>query len=419
VATAQGGRVPGIASIDEVLAEVLTPGQDIVIGQGSGAPAALVAALPRHLDALQGSRLLIGWVLGDFPDLPGVEITTFFPSGRFGSRDGLAAAGALYQRCSLHALASDLHTGARPVDVALAQASRAAAGRHSLGWTVDYVSAAVDRATAVVLEVGDQVPWTGPRTLVPTEADVRLVATSGRPLPQLAQPAVRGRLGEHVAAWIPDGATIELGLGRWVAQVTTALAHRRGLRIHSGLIGDWVLALGRNGALDRGLPIVGTAATASATLHAALADSPFLDLAPAYLTHAPDVLAALPTFRAVNSVLEVDLLGRANSEVGSGGRIGGIGGLADFAAGAAANPDGLSIIALNATAGTRSRIVPRLADDRMSLTAEHVDVVVTEHGSADLRGVPPAQRARLLIDIAAPEHRSPLAKSLQHHNIQL
>lgn len=399
--------------VDDALAEVLAPGQDIVVGQGFGSPTAVLEALPRHLAALQGSRLLVGWVLGGFPDLPGVEIATFFPSGPFGTRDGLAAAGARYERSSLYGLARDLRSGARRVDVAIAQAAPPSAGRYSLGWTVDYIAAAAERADAVVLEVDAHVPRTGPRSLVPPDAHVVAVPVPPSALAPPAGPAVAGPLGANVAAWVPDGATLELGLGRWVGEVVAALAARRGLHIHTGLVGEWTLELLARGALDPATPIVATAAVSSAPLAEALATTSSIALAPAYETHDPGVLAALPAFRAVNSVLEVDLTGRANTEVGTGGRLGGVGGLPDFAAGAAANPDGLSIIALTATAGARSRIVARLPEDRVSLPAEHVDVVVTEHGSADLRGVPPQDRAPLLIRVAAPEHRAALADAVR------
>jgi acyl-CoA hydrolase len=157
------------------------------------------------------------------------------------------------------------------------------------------------------------------------------------------------------------------------------------------LVGDWVFAL----ELDA--PPVATAAMGSRALYDRLPA-----LAPADETHAPETLARLEGFRAINAVLGVDLQGRATSEV-AGARRGGIGGLPDFARAAHRHPDGLSIIAVRA-----DRIVERV--ERVSLEA--IDVVVTEHGSADLRGRDPAERARALIAIAAPERRPALEQEL-------
>ncbi len=392
--------MPG--AVDDVLAGVLRPGQDIVIGQARGAPVHLIQALPRHLDRLQGSRLLVGMLPPDFPELPGVEIVTFFPSGPLGSADRLAARNARYLRCSLYELAAGLRCGTIPVDVTLAQATPPRSGRCSLGLAVDFAAPAAERADAVVLEVRPGLPWTGPRSTVAVTGRVLLVEASGAGPAGAPATGEAGPLGRNLVEWIPDGATLELGMGGWASGFVTELTRRRGLRLHTGLLGDWLLDLMRAGALDPAAPLTATAAGGSASLLRALDGA--ADLAPADVTHAPDTLRGLPGFRAVNSVLEVDLMGRANSETGHGGRLGGIGGLADFARGASANPDGLSILALSATSRGRSRIVPRL-EGPVSLPAEAVEVVVTEYGSADLRD---GDTAAALISIAAPEHRRSL-----------
>src|SRR4051812_3313142 len=104
--------------VDDALAGVLVPGQTVVLGQGPGTPRTLVEALPRHLDRLVGSRLLVGMVDRDFPLLPGVEVETFFPSGALGTVAGLSAHSARYLRVPLYELARDLRDGRYPVDVA-------------------------------------------------------------------------------------------------------------------------------------------------------------------------------------------------------------------------------------------------------------------------------------------------------------
>ena len=127
-------------------------------------------------------------------------------------------------------------------------------------------------------------------------------------------------------------------------------------------------------------------------------------------THAPDELASLSRFIAINAAIEVDLSGSVNAETVGAAYVGGLGGLPDFAVGAKRSNGGLSIIALPSTArrGTLSRIVPRLAG-AASIDASLVDLVITEWGVATLRGATPDERARRLIAIAHPEWRERLA----------
>ena len=105
-------------------------------------------------------------------------------------------------------------------------------------------------------------------------------------------------------------------------------------------------------------------------------------------------------------------MGRANAEVRNGRRVSSTGGLGDFARAGAYVPGARSVIALAATAdgGAASRVVPRL--DAVTLTADLADIVVTEHGSAVLRGKRPRERAEAMIAIADPRHRDWLADSL-------
>jgi len=131
------------------------------------------------------------------------------------------------------------------------------------------------------------------------------------------------------------------------------------------------------------------------------------------MTHDLRTLAALPRFRAVNSALAVDLWGQANLETADGQAVSGAGGAPDFARGARVSQGGLSIVALPASHGrpAQSRIVPLLDDGIVSLSRNDVDVVVTEHGTADLRGLCVHGRAEALIAIAAPAFRPALEQA--------
>jgi acetyl-CoA hydrolase len=157
--------------------------------------------------------------------------------------------------------------------------------------------------------------------------------------------------------------------------------------------------------VDRAHPLIATSAAGTGGFYAWLDASGRVELLPADRSHDPTVVGELPLLRAVNSVFEVDLAGNVNCEIGRGGRRGGVAGLHDFAVVAAAREDALSIVALSATVQGESRIVLHLDGPAVSLPPNSVDVIVTEHGSADLRGLGPDERAQALIAIAAPEHR--------------
>jgi acyl-CoA hydrolase len=397
------------------LADVLEPGQQIVIGQGYGAPQRLIDALGTHPERLRGSTVFVGMLLGGFPSLPGAEIDTFYPSGPFGRAEALGRGGARYVRRSLYEVAQAYRDGSIGVDVVFAQATPARDGRHSLGVTVDYVGPAADRAGAVVLETGPSVPWTGPASSIVAEPGRVLEVACGAQARTVERipTAADERLADHVAAWIPDGATVQVGMAGWVSPLADRLASRTGLRLHTGLLGDWVMRLMASGALDPSARIVATAAGGSEALYRWLDGHSRVQLAPADVTHDPATLRGLPRFHAVNSVLEVDLHGHLNAEFGFDNRRGGIAGLRDYASAAAEAVDGLSIIALSAASRHGSRIVVRLTPERCSLDAEAADVIVTEHGSADLRGRAPHERAAAILEITAPEHREQLRRGAE------
>ncbi|HEY9413984.1 MAG TPA: acetyl-CoA hydrolase/transferase C-terminal domain-containing protein, partial [Pseudonocardia sp.] len=159
-----------------------------------------------------------------------------------------------------------------------------------------------------------------------------------------------------------------------------------------------------------GPTVVSGSAMGTDRLYRYLDRNPAVSLRPVERVHNGQVLAAIPRLVAVNSALQVDLSGQVNAE-GIGSRtMGAIGGQVDFLRGAVASPGGVGVIALQATAsrGSTSRVV-RTLDGPVTTGRADVQWVVTEYGAADLRGLAPAERARALIEIAAPQFRAELA----------
>ena len=295
-------------------------------------------------------------------------------------------------------------------------------GLCSLSLAADFtpaVLAAADAGVAVLAHVNPALP----RTRGPAVHISRITAWVEAPHTPLtlplepADPALAA-VARQVAEQVRDGDTLQLGLGRMQGAVLSALQAHRGLRLHSGMVSDGLLGLigsGALAALDASLPPVCTGvALGSAALYSAVANPALVQFAAVDHTHAQATLAAIPRLMAVNSAIEIDLLGQANCEVLGGRQVSGVGGLVDFMRGARASSGGRALLAGTANVGgrgpdsTRSRIVALLPAGPVGVARSDADSVVTEHGCADLRGLGVDARAQALIAVAAPEHRPAL-----------
>ncbi len=218
-------------------------------------------------------------------------------------------------------------------------------------------------------------------------------------------------IAANVAALIPDGATLQTGLGKIPDAVLGVLSSHRNLRLHTGLAGDGALTLVRSGAMAPGASALVGVVIGSPELYAGL-DNPHFQFRPVTVTHDPATLTGIERLVTINSAMEVDLFGQVYAEASSRGFQSGPGGASDFARGARASTGGLRVVALPAAAGTASRIVaPGLGHGPVSLSRFDVDVIVTERGTADLRGKTYTDRATALISIAAPDHRETLDRA--------
>ena len=328
--------------------------------------------------------------------------------------------GATYMPWTIFQTASLLRTGQLRFDVAIVQASPPdRRGYLSLGISVDFALDACRQARLVFAEVNDQVPH--------TSGDGRLHCSQVHALIEASYPLLEmppgvpddsaRQVAANVLSFIPDGATIEIGVGKIMSAVLDAMSVRNDLGLHTGLFIEEMVPLIEKGTInnakkgfDRGVSVANQVRGRRRT-YAFLDGNAAVELRSASYTHAPQVLAELPAFRAINSALEVDLYGRVNSEILRGRRVASTGGLGDFVRAARYGRESRSIIALSATAdgGSISRIVASLAaPEAVTLTPDLADVVVTEFGAAELSDKTPAERAEALIAIAAPQHRAEL-----------
>lgn len=285
-------------------------------------------------------------------------------------------------------------------------------GRCSFGATVDFLADIWREVPVRIAHINPLMPHTRGDHGIPFD-DLTAWCEGDQPLPgtadEAADPATL-EIARHVAAYVPDGATLQTGLGKIPGAILRALRDRRNLRVHSGLIGDGVLHLLDSGALAAEAPITAGVAIGSTRLYDAIA-GPAFRFAAVSTTHDPTILAAIADLVTINSALEVDLYGQAHAELTPRGLASGPGGASDFARGARMG-GGRRIIALPSVAagGAISRIVSAgTGRGPVSLGRTDIDIVVTEHGVADLRDKGHDARAQALIMIADPRHRDALA----------
>ncbi|MCW2816120.1 MAG: putative 4-hydroxybutyrate CoA-transferase [Nocardioides sp.] len=402
----------------------LHPGDGVWWGQGGAEPTPLVDQVLDAVDSIGPIRAFSGltWnhrLSGDLPDQ-----LTVVSYGGLGRLRQLSRHGRLdVVPCHYSALPRMFATGQLPNDVGLVQVSPPdSSGMVTLGTGVEYVADAIPHTRTLIAEVNQRMPRTVGGPLLPMSAFAAYIETD-RALPEgpVGTPdQVDDAIAGHVASIVDDGSTVQIGVGTLPDAVLMALSGHRDLGFHSGMMTDGVLALvdkgvitGARKEIDAGLVITG-AALCTAQAYERLHEYPVEFRAASY-THAPKVLSELRSLVSLNSALEVDLLGQVGAEMARGVQIGAVGGQVDFSR-AASLTGSRSVIALRSTRGAgedaESTIVPSLRGGVVTTARVDVDAVVTEHGVAMLTGCTVAERALRLIEVAAPEHREWLQRSL-------
>lgn len=399
---------------DDVV-RVLRPGQRVYFQGGPGECAAFYNALCDNPGLSHGvelwSCLIPGINTRDYGALPGnVQLVTFMASPTL---EPSIASGRTTLRAMPYSEIGEL-MAATEFDVAVLHvAPPDRDGRCSFGVACDMPGLVWPNAGRSVAFVNDRMPSIPGADFIPADA-ISLGVPINEPLmtPVVSARPPNAALNEIArlsAELVPDGATIQSGIGEAPGAVVAALKLHRGLRVHSGIITPDYVQLAEAGALDAGAEHVTGVAWGDAAFQAWLPQSGFA-FRSALETHGHQALAAVDGFVSIGSALEVDLEGNLNLEWRAGRRISSVGGAPDYMRGAKASAGGMSIIALPSMASGASRIVPRLAAP--SITGDLADVVVTEHGVARLKSLSGPARAAALIAIAAPEHRGFLQRSL-------
>lgn len=395
--------------------QVLRHAEKLFLQGMSGEPRALHAIVQDDPDAVSHLSVLTSFVSGINPfdcDLisRAADVAGFFPLPK-------GAAGNYRQIISSYFGVTDA-IRAFAADTVFIPVSRPGKdGIVTAGLSAEFVAASLHSASQKVAIICPSLPIlihtaylsldqfshsyvddTPPRSLAATSA---------------AADPVSNAIADNLARLIGDNATLQTGIGRVPGKLFSKLTRHRQLKIHSGLISGDIRTLIEAGAIDPESPMHCATIMGSADFYNWLDGREDFRLHPIDHTHSPATLAKIEGLVTVNSAIEVDLFGQVNAEKAGDRFISAAGGLPDFSAAGHRSPGGCSIIALPATdtSGKRSRIVPRLSDDApVTVPRTDVDYVVTEYGTAELRGKTPDERAAALTDIAAPHARAILKR---------
>ena len=236
---------------------------------------------------------------------------------------------------------------------------------------------------------------------------------------------VHARIGEYIAELIPDGATMQMGIGAIPDAVLNFLRDKRDLGIHTELFSDSVIDMVEAGVITNARKtlhpgkILAGFMIGTKRIYDWAHDNPLIELHRSEYVNDPFIIAQNDHQVAINSAIEVDLTGQVCADSIGPKLYSGVGGQLDFIYGASRSEGGVPIIALPADAreGTISRITPLLKHGAGVVTSRyHVHYVVTEHGVADLYGKTIRQRAQALINVAAPQFRDELTRAAKELN---
>jgi len=393
------------------LKKFVRPGDRIIWGQGCGELQTLTEALVAQRASLGGVTIYMGASFSDTLKPEHADHLRLSGYCGTGSQRALADAGVLeIVPAPYSQLGNLIRQGAIRSDVVMLQVSPPnSRGEHSLGLSADYLVPALDTCRAIVAEVNERIPWTHSDRLL-RESEFALAVHSSRqpvPLPYGAPGETERAIARHAAAFVPDGATLEFGLGSLPDAILGFVADRKALKVHSGALGDGIVDLASRGTIG---PVTGSQVFGTQKFFDFAHQNPDVRLRSCEFTHDPRVLAGIERFVAINSAVEVDLTGQVNAEIAGGSYVGAVGGALDFIRAANQSPGGVSLVVLPSAVGTKvSRIVGRISGPVATPRSE-AGVIVTEHGAADLRGCTLRERARRMLGIAHPAFRDALER---------
>ena len=407
--------------------KLIESGDHVYIQGSTSIPEVLVEALAQRGHELRDVTVYSGFAVGRRPSpLCNPEykdaflIDSFFISNAF--RNYINEGYGTMTPRFLGEVPELFRDGTCRVDVALINCSVPNEdGLVSFGVSADLATAAVECADRVIAQINPNVPYL-PGDAVIHVSQLAAAVEVDEPLvevPTAVPTEEEIRIGNYIAELIPDGATMQIGVGGIPNAVIRALANHKHLGLHTEAMTDGVLPLLKSGVIDNSCKTVmpgksvGSLALGSKALYEFLdgnEDVVFKDVA---WTNNPFTIAQNPKVMSINSCLEIDLTGQVCADSIGTRLFSGVGGQHDFLYGSSRSEGGLSFLAmLSKTNKGHNKIKPVLTPGAGVVTTRfQTNYIVTENGIVNLRGKNLAERAKLMVSVAAPEFREELDRA--------
>jgi len=412
----------------EQAANAITSGNRVFLTGNCSVPQEVMKALVRLAPELSNVEIVQVLTVGNAdyvaPEMAGhLRVNTLFISDNV--RQAVNDGRADFTPCFLAEIPLLFKNGYLPLDVALVHvAPPDEHGFCSFGIEVGVTKTAAQSAKVVIAEVNPNMPRTLGDAFIHISKLTHIVPVEYA-LPELSMGATTDlsrQIARHIAGMIPDGATLQMGIGGIPDAVLHELTNHKHLGVHTEMFSDGIINLVERGVVDGEMKslhpgkIIAGFMLGTRRLYDFVNDNPVVELHPTEYVNDPFIISRNDRMVAINSAIEVDLTGQVCSDSIGPRLYSGVGGQVDFIYGASRSKGGIPIIALPSTANVKgqvvSKIVPLLKTGAgVVTTRNHVRYIVTEHGVADLYAKTLRERARALINIAAPEFREELEKN--------
>lgn len=410
-----------LLTLSDVIAQI--PPRSTLFIQGAAAtPQVLIAELVQQKERLEHTEIVHLHTDGEAPYVQPAHrdyfhVNTLFTAANL--RQAVAEGFADYIPVFLSEVPLLFRRKIIALDVALIHVSPPDAhGYCSLGTSVDVVLAALDSARIVLAQINRQMPRThGDGFIHLNQINAWVEVDEALPEhPSATLSSVQKQIGHHCAGLIEDGSTLQMGIGGIPDGVLAALGQHQNLGVHTEMFSDGIIDLVNKGVINGSKKhvhphkIVAGFAMGTRRLYDFIHDNPLIALLDIAYVNRTDVICRNPRVVAINSALEVDLMGQVCADSIGTYQFSGVGGQMDFIRGASLSEGGRPIIALPSTTRQgESRIAAQLKPGADVVTTRaHVHDIVTEYGVAHLYGKNLRQRAKALIAIAHPDHQADL-----------
>ena len=414
-----------VVTAEEAIAATVRSGGRIFLTGNCSVPHTLMEALVAYAPAVEDVEiaqvLTVGPATWAAPELEGhLRSNVMFIGGNL--RRSVWERRSDYTPVLLSEFPLLFGQGVLPVDVAFAHLSPPNEhGFCSFGLETGLAKTPVESAKRIVAQINPQMPYLAGDTFIHV-SELDAIVEVDDPLQEYAMAAnpddpVVEAIARHIAELIPNGATLQMGIGAVADSVLGYLEDKRDLGIHTELFSDGVMHLVEKGVITGARKtlhpgkITAGFVLGSRELYRWLDHNPLVELYPTEIVNDPCVIGRNYRQVAINGAIEIDLTGQVCADSLGPRFFSGVGGQVDFIYGASRSKGGVPIIALPSTAqrGKLSRIVPTLTPGAgVVTTRNHVHWVVTEYGAANLYGQSIRRRVEALIGIAHPQFRDML-----------